>query len=303
MAGVITTGNHPKALWPGVREFFGTKYKEKPLQYPMIFDIRSSEKNREEDVAVTGFGLAPVKTEGGATSYDSDSQEYTKTYQHIAYSLGFIVTREELDDNQYKNRAFRRSAGLAFSMRQTQEIIAANILDRAGTAAYPGGDGKELLATDHPSVSGNQSNELATAADFSEAALEDIMIQIRQAKDSRGKQIGLKPMKLIVPAQLMFEAHRVTKSPLRSGTTDNDANAVRDMGLLPGGVVVNDYLSDTDQWFVQTDAPNGMVWFNRVAVELSNDNDFDTMNAKAKAYMRLSAGWTDWRGMYGSPGA
>lgn len=300
---VISTGNHPAALWPGVRAFFGTTYNEKPLQYPRIFDVRSSTKNYEEDVAITGFGLPQTKGEGSAVSYDSDNQEWTKRYTHVAYALGFIVTYEELQDNLYKTRAFRRAAGLAYSMRQGQEIIARNILDRAGNSSYTGGDGKELLATDHPTANGNQSNELSTAADFSEAALEDILIQIRGATDSRGKQIALSPRALIVPAALMFDAHRVTKSPLRSGTAENDANAVRDMGLLPEGVVVNDYLTDTDQWFVKTDAPNGLTWFNRAEVMLSNDNDFDTMNAKAKAYMRLSAGWTDWRTVYGSPGA
>lgn len=303
MAGVITTGNHPKALWPGVREYFGTQYREKPLQYPAIFDVRNSSKNYEEDVAVSSFGLAPIKGEGGSVSYDSDAQEWVKRYTHVAYALGFIVTREELDDNLYKSRAFRRSMALAFSMRQTQEIVARNILDRATDSNYVGGDGVELLSTAHPTASGNQSNELSTAADFSEAALEDLLIQIRTAKDSRGKQIAIRPQALVVAPNNMFEAHRVTKSPLRSGTAENDANAVRDMGLLPKGIVVNDYLTDTDQWFVTTDVPNGLVWFNRVKVELSNDNDFDTMNAKAKAYMRFSAGWTDWRGVFGSPGA
>lgn len=300
---VISTGNHPKALWPGVREFFGTTYKEKSLQYPMIFDVRTSKKHYEEDVAITGFGLAPVKTEGGSVSYDSDSQEWTKRYTHVAYALGFIVTYEELQDNLYKQKAFRRSAGLAYSMRQTQEIIARNILDRATDSNYVGGDGKELLATDHPTASGNQSNELSTAADLSEAALEDLLIQIRTAKDSRGKQIAIQPQALVVPPNLMYDAHRITKSPLRSGTAENDANAMRDMGSLPKGVKVMDYLTDTDQWFVTTDAPNGLTWFNRETVQLSNDGDFDTMNAKAKAYMRFAAGWTDWRGCYGSPGA
>lgn len=303
MAGVITTGNHPKALWPGVREFFGTMYKEKPLIYPKIYDVRTSSKNYEEDVAISGFGLAPVKSEGGGVSYDSDSQEWIKRYTHVPYALGFIVTREELDDNLYKTRAFRRARALAFSMRQTQETIAALVLDRATDSNYTGGDGKELLATDHPTIAGNFSNELSAAADFSEAALEDIFIQIRNAKDSRGLRIALQPRKMVIPPDLMFEVHRITKSPLRAGTADNDTNAVRDMGLLPEGIVVNDYLSDTDQWFVLTDCPNGLTWFNRVSVELSNDNDFDTMNAKAKAYMRLSVGWSDPRHVFGSPGA
>lgn len=303
MAGVINTGNHPAALWPGVREFFGTQYAEKPKQWSQIFEQRSSEKAYEEDIAISGFGLAPVKTEGGGVSYDSDNQEYTKRYTHVAYALGFQVTHEEIEDNLYKSRAFRRSAGLARSMRQTQEIIAANILNRATTAGYTGGDGVVLLSASHPSQAGNWSNILSVAADLSEAALEDILIQIRGAKDSRGLRIALQGRQLLIAPQNQFEATRIMKSTLRYNTADNDINAMRSMGMLPDGVVVNDYFDDADQWFVQTDVPNGLMFFNRESVSLSNDGDFDTMNAKAKAYMRFSVGWTDPRAVYGSPGA
>lgn len=302
MAGVITTGNHPAALWPGVREWFGRNYNEHPTEYTDIFSVQKSSKNYEEDVEVTGFGLAGVKNEGGGISYDSESQGITKRYTHVAYALGFIVTYEELRDNQYKEKAFRRSKSLAFSMRQTREIVGANVLNRAFTAAYAGGDGKELVATDHPTLDGDQSNELTVAADFSEASLEDLLIQMHNAKNSRGLRIAVKARKLIIPPNLVFEAQRVLKSELRVGTAENDINAVRSMGLLPEGFVVNHYLTDTDAWFVKTDVQNGLMWFDREAVELSNDNDFDTMNAKAKAYMRFTAGWTDWRGLYGSPG-
>lgn len=303
MAGVITTGNHPAALWPGVREWFGRNYNEHPTEYTEIFAVQKSSRNYEDDVEVTGLGLAAIKAEGGGVSYDSESQGITKRYTHVAYALGFIVTKEELDDNLYKEKAFRRSKSLAFSMRQTREIVGANVLNRAFTAAYPGGDGKEMIATDHPTLDGSQSNELTVAADFSEASLEDLLIQMHNAKNSRGLRIAVKARKLIIPPNLVFEAQRVLKSELRVGTADNDINAVRSMGLLPEGFVVNHYLTDPGAWFMKSDVQNGLMWFDRIAVELSNDNDFDTMNAKAKAYMRFTAGWTDFRGIYGSPGA
>jgi len=303
MAGVITTGNHPKALWPGMHAFFGRTYKEKPVQWREIFDVETSSKNYEEDTLVTGFGLAPEKAQGQSVSYDSETQGWTKRYTHVVYGLGYIVTREEMEDNLYEVVSKRRIKGLAFSHRQSEEVVHANILNRAFNSSYTGGDAKELCATDHATLNGNQSNELATAADFSEASLEDMLIQIRQAKNDRGLRIALVPRKLIVPNSLMFEAERVLKSSLRSGTANNDINAVRAMGLLPEGYVVNDYLTDTDAWFIKTDCPNGMTHFERRALEFGQDNDFDTENAKAKATRRYAAGWTDWRSIFGTAGA
>jgi hypothetical protein len=298
---VITTGNHPKALWPGVNAWWGVEYAKHPKEYTQIFDEKTSDKAYEEDVEATGFGLAPVKSEGSAVSYTSHTQGATTRYTNVAYALGFIVTKEEMDDNQYEKLAKSRTSSLAFSMATTKEIVHANILNRAFSSSYVGGDGKELLATDHPVIGGAQSNELAVAADFSEAALEDVLIMINTAKNSTGLQIALKPIKLIIPAQLDFDAARVLNSTLRSGTADNDINAVK--GRLPGGVALNHYLTDEDAWFVKTNAPNGMTHFKRKAIEFTKDNDFDTENAKAKAYERYSAGWSDWRAMYGSAGA
>ena len=300
---VITTGNHPKALWPGIHAWFGAVYKEHPEEYREVFSIKSSEKNYEEDVLHSGFGLAPVKPEGMAVQYDSESQGYTKRYRHVAYALGFIVSHEELQDNLYEQVSKRRSAKLAFSMRQTRETVGANVLNRAYNASYTGGDGVELLATTHPSLNGTWANELTTAADLSEASLEDLLIIISQATNERGHKIALRGLKLIVHPNDMFEACRILKSELRVGTANNDVNAIRNMGLLPEGYVVNHYLTDTDAWFVKTDAPNGMCWFDREALSFTQDNDYDTMNAKAKSYMRFSTGWSDPRGMYGSPGA
>ena len=299
MAGVITTGNHPKALWPGMHAFFGASYGEHPEEYREIFDMEKSSKNYEEDTKLTGFGLAPIKTEGGAVSYDSESQSYTKRYTHTVYGLGYVVTQEELEDNQYEIVSRKRIKRLAFSMRQTREIVGANVLNRAFSSSYVGGDGKELLATDHPSLAGNFQNELTTAADLSEAALEDMVILIGQAKNERGLNIAIRPKKLIIPINLMFEAKRILKSEMQSGTANNDINALKGMFDFS----VNHYLTDTDAWFMKTDCPNGMQWFERRALAFTKDSDFDTENAKAKATMRFSVGWTDPLGMFGSPGA
>lgn len=303
MAGVITTGNHPKALWPGMRRFWGREYSEHPVEWKQIFEDNSSEKNYEEDTEVTGFGLATTKDQGSAVSYDSESQGPTKRYTHVTYGLGYIVTREELEDNLYEVVSKRRIKALAFSIRQTEEIIAANILNRAFNSSYTGGDSKELLATDHPSLSGSQSNELATPADLSEAAIEDLCIQIMNMTNSRGLRIAGMPKKLIVSPSEAFNAERILKSQQQSGTANNDINAIRAMGAIPGGVVVNHYLTNLDDFFIQTNIPNGLMRFTRRSTEFKQDNDFDTENAKAKSTLRFSVGWTDWRGLYGSAGA
>lgn len=303
MTGVITTGNHPKALWPGMRKFFGRSYGEHPMEWSQIFEEVESEKAYEEDQELTGFGYAPVKNQGSAISYDSESAGYTKRYTHIVYGLGYIVTREEKDDNLYAEVSKKRIKALAFALRQTEETIAANILNRGFNSSYTGGDAKELLATDHPSLSGSQSNELAVAADLSEASIEDLCIQIMNAQNSRGMKISIMPRKLIIPTALAFDAHRIIKSNLQSGTANNDVNALRSMQVFPDGIAINHYLTDTDAWFIQTNAPNGLTRMTRRKTEFGNDSDFDTENAKAKATMRFSVGWTDWRALYGSPGA
>lgn len=303
MSGPITTGNHPAALWPGVERWWGVKYNEHPKEWSKIFDERNSKKKYEEEVERTGFGLAPVKAEGSAINYDSETQGNTARYTHVAYALGFIVTKEERDDNLYKEVAFNRTESLAFSMRQTEENVAANILNRGFNSSYAGADGKELFATDHPSLAGDQANELSTAADLSESSLEDMLIQIMQVKNKRGLKIALMGKSLIVPPSLYFDACRIVKSTNQPGTANNDINVINREGLLPGGVVVNHYLTDNDAWFVKTNAPAGLTRYTRTATEFGNDNDFDTKNAKAAAYMRFAVGWTDWRGAFGSPGA
>jgi hypothetical protein len=299
---VITTGSHPKALWPGVYAWFGAKYNEHPQQYTRLFDVKSSSKNYEEMVEQTGFGLAPVKAEGSSTAYDSHAQGITSRGTNVAYSLGYIVTREEKADNLYSEVSMQRAASLAFSMAQTRENVGANVYNRAFNSSYTGGDGKELCATDHGSLAGNQSNELATAADLSEAALEDLTIQIMDAKNSKGLKISLQPKSLIVPTALVYDAQRILESTLRSNTADNDINALRSMSIIPE-VIVNNYLTDSDAWFIRTNAPSSLCWFDREPVQFSKDEDFDTDNAKAKAYMRFIPFWGDWRGLYGTEGA
>ena len=299
---VIATGNHPKALWPGVASWFGAKYKEHEAQYPKLFEQRNSSKNYEELVQQTGFGLAPVKPQGSSTQYDSHSQGYTARGTNVAYSLGYVVTREELADNLYEEVSMRRAGSLAFSMAQTRENVAANIYNRAFNSTYTGGDSKELCATDHSTVSGNQSNELTTAADLSEASLEDLTIQIMDATDFKGLKVSISPKCLIIPTALTYDATRILESQLRSGSADNDVNALKLVGAIPE-LVINNYLTDSDAWFIKTDVQDGLVWYDREGVQFTKDTDFDTDNAKAKCYMRFVPFWGDFKSLYGSPGA
>lgn len=298
----INTGSHPKELWPGIKKIFGKTYDEKPLIASMVFDSVSSDKAYEEYVEQTGLGLAGIKTEGGGLSYDSDQQGYVQRLTNVTYGLGAKITMEAIQDNQYESKAKSLSKKLARSMRQTKENVAANILNNGFTSAV-WGDGKALLADDHPVLSGTQSNELAVAADLSEAALEDLLTLIRGFKDSRGLRIQAKGVKLIVPPQLEFDATRILSSTNQSGTANNDINAMKAMGMLPGGVVVWDYLTDVNAFFIKTDVDSGLIMQERMALELSQDNDFDTKNACMAAIERYAIGVADWRGIAGSPGA
>lgn len=303
MSGVITTGNHPLALWPGVKKWFGRAYDQHEKEHLQLFDMQSSDKKYEKVVELTGFGLALQKDEGTGVQYASENQGVVNTATNVAYSLGYIVTREEMDDCQYEEVSKQRVQALAFSMHTTKEIVAANVYNRAFNSSYTFGDGVELLSTAHVTESGNQSNELTVSADLSEASLEDLCIQINQAKNSKGLQIALKAKKLIIPPSLEFEAARILKSIQQNDSANNAVNALRATGAIAEGYVVNHYLTDTDAFFIRTNCPSGMIGFNRVALEFDKDNDFDTSNAKAKAYERYSFIPGDWRGLFGSPGA
>jgi len=298
---VITRSAHPSLLWPGIKALFGHKYNEQPAQWSQIFEKRDSDKAYEKVTEITGFGLASTKGEGASVSYDSEGEGVTSTFTHVVYGLGYIVTKEELEDNLYQEVASRRSRGLAYSMKQTAEIVHANILNRAFDSNYTGGDGVELCSASHPTRSGNQSN-LLTAADLSESAVEDAVKRIRQVTNARGLKIMVKPQRLIVSTDDEFNATRIFKSDLRQGTANNDINAIRVMGSIPE-IVPNVFLTDMDAWFVQTDAPEGLLSMWRREVELSKDADFDTENAKAKATMRFAAGWGEFRSIFGSAGA
>lgn len=303
MPGIITTGNHPKALWPGIHKWFGRTYAEHPEEWPDLFDKDTSRQSFEEDVQVTGFGLAPVKPEGGGVIYDSETQGYVARYTHVAYALGYIVTHEELSDNLYATVSKRRARALAFSMRQTKENVCANVYNRAFNSSFVGGDGVELISNAHPEAGGNQSNILATAADISEAAIEDMIIQIMGATNPRNLKISLMPQCVVVPRQLWFETNRILKSVLQNDTANNAVNVLKGTNALPRGIKMNHYLNDPDAWFIRTNCPQGLIHFQREARSFAQDNDFDTSNAKSKCYERFSVGHTDWRQLYGTPGA
>lgn len=303
MAGVINSGSFAKALWPGVNAWYGKAYDEYSVEYTSLFDKFSSSKAWEEDVGISSFGLAVQKGEGAPISYDSEQQAFVTRYQHVVYALGFIITREMMEDDQYDVVGQRKAQGLAFSHRQTKEIVGANVYNRAFSGSYLGGDGVAMISASHPNIAGGtQSNIIATAADLSEASLEQACIDIAGFTNDRGLLIAVRPESLIIPRQLMFEAKRILASDGRVGTDLNDLNALKTMGIVPK-IVTNHYLTDTDAWFIRTNVKHGLKYFERRADAFEMDNDFDTENAKFKATGRYSFGWTDWRGIYGSAGA
>lgn len=300
---VINNGSFAKALWPGVNAWYGKAYNEYPVEYTKLFDKHTSNKAWEEDVGISSFGLAVQKGEGAPITYDSERQAFVTRYQHVTFALGFIITREMMEDDQYDVVGQRKAQGLAFSMRQTKEIVGANVYNRAFSGSYLGGDGVAMIASNHPNIAGGtQSNIIATAADISEASLEQACIDIAGFTNDRGLLIAVRPQSLIIPRQLMFEAKRILHSDGRVGTDLNDLNAIKTMGMIPE-IVTNHYLTDQDAWFIRTNVPHGMKYFERRADNFDMDNDFDTENAKFKATSRYSFGWTDWRGIYGSAGA
>jgi len=300
---IETTGNHPKGKWPGVRAFFGAMYDQHSAEFPVAFEIVSSSQNYEEDVKTTDYGLAPVKTEGRATDYTSRTQKWVQRYTHLVYSNGYIVTEEEIEDNLYPKLAKDRAAALAFSIRQTEETVHANHFNNAFDSSYAGGDGKELLATDHPIKNGTFSNLLDPASDMNEESLEDICIMVMKAVSESGNKIKLIVQKLHVPPDLFYEANRIYKSVLQNDSALNALNVLKSTNAFPGGIHVNHYFDDTDAYFAQTNCPKGMTSFSRRKTRLKKDNDFSTGNALAKADVRFSSGWTDPLCMFGSQGA
>jgi len=290
-------------LEPGLNALFGLEYKNYENEHTQIYAIETSDRAFEEEVMLSGFDSAPVKTEGAGVAYDQAQEVYTARYTHETIALAFSLTEEAVEDNLYASLAARYTKALARSMANTKQIKAAAILNGAFTTSI-GGDGKPLCADDHPTLSGPVlKNELSTPADLSETSLEQALIDISAFTDERGLKIAVQGIKLIIPKELQFTADRIMKSTLRVGTADNDINAIKNMGMIPQGYRVNHYLTDPEAFFIMTDAPNGMKMFQRVNMKTGFEGDFDTGNVRYKARERYSFGFSDPRGVFGSPGA
>lgn len=306
----ITTTSFAKALWPGVNKWYGDKYTEFPVEWTKLFDQYTSKRNFEEDVGISGLGLLSTKAEGSGITYDTSRQGFTTRFQHVVYASGFIVTREAFEDDLYDVVGKQKAQSLAFAVRQTKEILAANVYNRAFNTSYTGGDAASLIASaggggssSHPNIAGGTwTNGPSVAVDLSEAALEQALIDLAGFTNDRGLKIAVRAQTLIIPVNTMFEANRILKGDWQVNSAERNINALKTMGLVPE-IAVNHYLTDTDAWFLRTDTQDGMKYFERRGDEFTTDDDFDTENAKYKATFRCSFGWTDPRGIYGSPGA
>ena len=300
----ISRAQLAKELEPGLNALFGLEYARYEDESAEIYDTESSERAFEEEVMLSGFGSAPVKQEGTAVSFDDAQEAYTARYTHETIALAFSITEEAIEDNLYDRLASRYTKALARSMANTKQVKAAATLNNAFDSTFTGGDGKELCATDHPLVNnGTLRNEPSTDADLNETSLENALIDIAAFVDERGLKVSVRGQKLIIPPNLQFVADRLLESTLRPGSADNDVNAMRNMGMLPQGYVVNHYLTDTDAFFIKTDAPRGFVHFERMPMSTKMEGDFDTGNVRFKARERYSFGFSDPRCVYGSKGA
>ena len=292
-----------KELEPGLNALFGLEYNRYDNEHAEIFVTETSDRAFEEEVMLSGFGTAATKAEGAMVTMDQATEAYTSRYTHNTVALGFAITEEAIEDNLYDRLAGRYTRALARSMAQSKQITAANVLNNGFDTAN-GGDGKALMTTDHPLANGGTfRNELSTASDLSETSLEQSLIDIAAFVDERGLKIALQGRKLIIPKELQFTAERIMKSPLRVGTADNDINAMANMGMIPEGYRVNHFLTDTDAFFIMSDAPNGLKHFVRSPIKTAIEGDFDTGNVRFKARERYSFGFSDPRGIFGSPGA
>ena len=293
-----------KELVPGLHALFGLEYERYNNEHEDIFDTETSERAFEEEVMLSGFGEAPTKGEGAAVIYDTAQESFSSRYTHETVALAFALTEEAIEDNLYDTLSSRYTRALARSMQTTKQVKAANVLNNAFSSSFVGGDGKELCATDHPTVANvDLKNELTVASDLNETSLEQALIDISDFRDERNLKVNAQAKKLIIPPALQFVADRLMDSPGRVGTSDNDINAIRNMGMISDGYVVNHYLTDTDAFFIKTDVPNGLKHFVRTPVSTSMEGDFETGNVRYKARERYSFGFSDWRGIFGSPGA
>ena len=291
-----------KELEPGLNALFGLEYKRYENEHEEIFDKETSDRAFEEEVMLSGFGNASVKAEGSGVTYDTAQETFTARYTHNTIALAFAITEEAIEDNLYDRLASRYTKALARSMANTKQITAANVINNGFSSTYPGGDGVALFSTAHPTISGTFQNTLTTQADLNETSLEQALIDIANLTDERGLKIAAQGEKLIIPTALQFTADRLMKSAGRVGTSDNDINAIRNMGMVPQGYVVNHFITDTNGWYVKTDVPNGMKYFERSPIRTSMEGDFETGNVRYKARERYSFGWSDPRGLYGSAG-
>ena len=293
-----------KELEPGLNALFGLEYDRYDNEHAEIYDTETSDRAFEEEVMLSGFGTAPEKQEGSAVSFDTANESFTARYTHETIALAFAITEEAIEDNLYDRLSSRYTRALARSMSNTKQVKAASVLNNAFDSTFTFGDGKELCATDHPTAGGgNFRNELSTAADLNETSLEQSLIDISGFIDERGLKIALMGRKLIIPVNLQFVAERLMSSNMLPATADNDVNAIRNMGMLPDGYVVNHFLTDTDAFFIKTDSPNGFKHFERAGIATSMEGDFDTGNVRYKARERYSFGVSDPRCVFGSPGA
>jgi len=303
----ISRAQLAKELEPGLNSLFGLSYDEYDREYEDIFSIEDSNRAFEEEVLITGFGSAPTKSEGQGVSFDNASESYSARYTHDTVALAFALTEEAIEDNLYDSLGKRYTKALAKSMANTKEVKGADILNNAFSSSFTGGDGVSLINTAHPlSGGGSAANRATSMADLNETSLEDALIDISGFTDDRGLTISVQASKMIVPSELVFVAERILNSALRSGTSDNDLNAVRSTGVLPGGYSVNHYLTDPDAFFILTsvtDQGDGLKMFQRSGMETSMEPDFATGNIRYKARERYSFGFSDWRGIYGSQGA
>ncbi len=293
-----------KELLPGLNALFGLEYARYGEEHKEIYETETSERSFEEETKLSGFSAAPVKNEGSAIQYDNAQEAYTARYTHETIAMGFSITEEAIEDNLYDSLSSRYTKALARAMAYTKQVKAAYVLNNAFTGGPTYGDGQVLCSTSHPLVSGGvNSNRPATGADLNETSLENAVIQIAGWTDERGLLIAAKPKKLIVPPALMFVATRLLETELRVGTADNDINAIKNNGSVPGGYAVNHFLTDPNAWFLLTDVPNGLKHFVRTPMNTSMDGDFDTGNVRYKARERYSFGVSDPLGIFGSPGS
>ena len=289
-----------KELEPGLNALFGLEYKQYANEHSEIFDTETSDRAFEEEVMLSGFGNAAVKPEGQGVQYDDAQETFTARYTNETIALAFAITEEAIEDNLYDRLASRYTKALARSMANTKQVKAAAVLNNAFTAAFAGGDGVELCSNVHPTLAGTFSNELATPADLNETSLEQALIDIAAFTDERGLKIAARGMKMIIPSELQFTADRLMKSEGRTGTADNDINAIKNMGMIPQGYVVNHYLTAAKKWFIKTDVPNGLKHFVRSPIKTSMEGDFDNGNVRYKARERYVFGFSDPRGIFGS---